>query len=360
MKESEEIVRAYTCSIEDFLDSAAGRTALQLAHDRVYCAITGERMQQNRAAIQPELGIASYILARIIVSCTGDPRIIEDFARYEADRSFQFLGSEPEDVRRYIGQEVNFDPVRDRLNLPEYIDLTRSLGDEKWRLVHREVTGGYVKISRDDVEELLREAIRRAILDHLPLTVPDAICSRIAPQLDSIRSARQRRVVTDYGAIDESAYPPCVRQLISAVAAGESLPHTARFAITAFLHTIGMDTTEIVEMYSNFPDFDLERTIYQVSHITGGGGTEYTPPSCATMRTYGLCTGKDSLCGKVSHPLAYYRERKRERGRSAEKPADRGSGPAEHDDKDNEGGQVSTTPSKHDGKNDDHEDEHHQ
>ncbi len=55
------------------------------------------------------------------------------------------------------------------------------------------------------------------------------------------------------------------------------------------------------------PDFREDLTRYQVEHITGAGGTEYTSPSCKTMITYGNCYGKDKFCEFVSHPLTYYR-----------------------------------------------------
>jgi DNA primase large subunit len=54
--------------------------------------------------------------------------------------------------------------------------------------------------------------------------------------------------------------------------------------------------------------------MYQVEHITGrgGSGTEYTAPACAAMRTTGLCVHRDPLCERVSHPLQYYRTKKKE------------------------------------------------
>jgi len=82
--------------------------------------------------------------------------------------------------------------------------------------------------------------------------------------------------------------------------------------MTAFLHTIGLGVSQIVELYCRAPDFDIDKTLYQVQHITGGGGTEYTSPACATMRTYGLCIGKDALCPRVNHPLSYYKVKKRD------------------------------------------------
>jgi DNA primase large subunit len=62
-----------------------------------------------------------------------------------------------------------------------------------------------------------------------------------------------------------------------------------------------------MELYRMAPDFREDLTRYQVEHITGGSGTEYTSPSCKTMTTYGNCYGKDKFCEYVSHPLTYYR-----------------------------------------------------
>lgn len=359
LKESQEIVRSYTDSLDALLGRNQGRLALDQAHERVHRAITREEPHGEHTANPPELELMGYVLARITVSCMADRRVIEQFARYESDRAFRFLGSESEEIRQYIGQEVGFDPGTDHLPLSRYVELTAPLGDERWRLVHRIVHGGDVEIGHEDADDLFREAIRRVIIDHLPVTVPDAICKKIALVVDTLTVAHKERIHTDFGSIEERAFPPCIRSLISAVADGTNLPHTGRFAITAFLHTIGMETTQIVEIYSHAPDFDIERTMYQVSHITGGGGTEYTPPSCATMRTNGLCPGKDALCERVNHPLSYYRAKKqKERKRSADMPTDRRTGTAERDDKDDQGAQVSGTAAKNRGENDDHEDEH--
>jgi DNA primase large subunit len=77
-----------------------------------------------------------------------------------------------------------------------------------------------------------------------------------------------------------------------------------------------MDITAIAELYARSPDFDAEKTMYQVEHITGRGGTstEYTTPACAAMRTTGLCISCDKLCEKINHPLSYYTAKKKGRG----------------------------------------------
>jgi len=53
----------------------------------------------------------------------------------------------------------------------------------------------------------------------------------------------------------------------------------------------------------------MDKTRYQIEHISGSSGTEYKPPSCSTMRTYGNCYGADELCSRIKHPLNYYRRK---------------------------------------------------
>jgi DNA primase large subunit len=89
-----------------------------------------------------------------------------------------------------------------------------------------------------------------------------------------------------------------------------------------------MDVSGIAALYARSPDFDPEKTMYQVEHITGrgGSGTEYTTPACAAMRTTGLCVHRDPLCEKIGHPLSYYKVKKRDRmGKGPKKGEEKGA-----------------------------------
>jgi len=70
-----------------------------------------------------------------------------------------------------------------------------------------------------------------------------------------------------------------------------------------------MSVDEILNLFNISPDFDAEKTRYQIEHIAGATGNVYKPPACDTMRTYGNCIGKDRLCEKINHPLGYYEKR---------------------------------------------------
>jgi DNA primase large subunit len=102
-------------------------------------------------------------------------------------------------------------------------------------------------------------------------------------------------------------FPPCMKALLDSIQKGEHLEHHSRFAITAFLTSIGMSTDEIIDLYMVNSSFGEEMTRYQTDHIRGETSpTEYSPPSCATMQSYGDCVNKDDRCETISHPMAYY------------------------------------------------------
>jgi DNA primase large subunit len=172
------------------------------------------------------------------------------------------------------------------------------------------VKGGVVRVYDSEVEVLLRERIRVVIRARGLPKVPAEVCALLAPAIERLTAVHQGQMLRSLGPIDESRYPPCMAALIMALAGGANLTHMGRFALTAFLHTIGLDITQIVEVYQRSPDFDIQKTLYQVEHISGRSGTEYTPPSCATMETNGLCVRRDALCERIGGPLGYYRKKK--------------------------------------------------
>jgi DNA primase large subunit len=318
LKESQQYVGTQSESLDQFLAGSQGRLALGKAADRVNLAITfrrskdeGEKRPEVPADdIHVKLEIFSYGLARVLVSCMKDRTLIDRLARYEARRAAQFLADEDPDKKTYVAESLGMDLNEARMPLVAYVDLVAPLRDERWRLVNRSVHSGSVLLQKGEIDELLAERIRVVLLRQLPLQVPPSVCEQVRPITEHLNATYQQQMLRDLGPIDEGRYPPCISALITAVTEGKNLTHPGRFAMTAFLHTIGMSSTQIVELYCRAPDFDLQTTMYQVGHITGGGGTEYSPPSCATMQTNGICIGKNALCSRVNSPLGYYRRKK--------------------------------------------------
>jgi DNA primase large subunit len=323
LKEAQEEVSRRNPSLERFVQSNYGRNVLNHAAERVMSAISAGREGKTPEIRDAEGDLFSYAFARIIVTCLAERGITERHARYEAHRALSFLREESPALRDFVAGRIGIDTHADRISVIQFVELTSSLRENSWRLINREIIGGSVLLQEMEIDELIRERIRSILVKQFPLPVPKIMCDTITPVLSGISASYQEQVLQQFGEVDEESFPPCINALVKAITEGTNLPHQGRFAITAFLHAIGLSPQEIVELYCRAPDFDVEKTMYQVEHITGARGTEYTAPSCATLRTYGFCVKRDSLCEHVNHPLNYYLIKKKH------KKEERSSAPAE-------------------------------
>lgn len=340
LKKSQDYIRTAFPPLDQLLKEKRGAELTDLAVRRINQALVAKKTIPAHFQHRDEDEIASYVLARIIVSCIADKQLYDRLARYEAERAYYFLnaetGSETEKgwnehavldddgnsrIANYLAAEFRIDLSKDRIPLADYVEIVAVLHEERFKLVNRRVAKGQVLIRKEELLELLRERIRVILRRDLPYHVPKALCEQLSPVGETIKKEYQQHMLEQFGAINENAFPPCMQALVSALTAGVNLTHAGRFSLTTFVHTIGMDVPAIAQLYARSPDFDSEKTMYQVEHITGrgGSGTEYTAPACAAMLTTGLCVHKDQLCGKVNHPLRYYRVKKRELAKKPEK-----------------------------------------
>jgi DNA primase large subunit len=189
----------------------------------------------------------------------------------------------------------------------------------KWKLVNRDLKEGYVTVTKEELIRLMEEMVRDRVQKGLPLDIKEDTCQKLTSYINPIKAELEKlksasRV--DLGKVTESAFPPCIKKMLEQVASNANLAHSARFALVSFLIQINMSVDQIVGLFNTSPDFDQEKTRYQVEHIAGASGTKYKPPSCATMATYGNCPGEDELCRRIRHPLSYYERRIRQIGRS--------------------------------------------
>lgn len=324
LKESQSFVAEYADSLESFLSSHTGKIALNHAVTRLMTAI-GLKPDEDIEPFpgQPtdrfgvKLAVAGYALARVLVSCTRDRLMIDRLCRYEARRAYELLVEEDTGKKEYIAQSMGMPPAG-AIPVITYIELVAGMREDRWRLVNRIISGGKVVLKTEEQDELLRERIRIVLHQQLPLTVPDSICSLIAPASSRVTAAYQQHMLEQFGTVEEESFPPCIQALIVALTAGTNITHAGRFSLTSFLHNIGMESGQIIELFCRAPDFDVGKTLYQVEHISGRGGTEYTAPACAAMRTTGLCIRRDRTCEQVNHPLNYYRLKKRAAARRSE------------------------------------------
>jgi len=56
--------------------------------------------------------------------------------------------------------------------------------------------------------------------------------------------------------VEEGAFPPCIKKMLSLVAKGTNLGHSARFALVSFLLQINMSSDQVIALFNTSPDFD--------------------------------------------------------------------------------------------------------
>jgi len=305
---------------------ASDDEVVQRALDRVTSALEdrtiGERARSDRVEL------LSYPVSRVLVSVVNENVLVRRYAQAEAaaaaekfgvdftdDTELQSVGDrgtvDRDDVLREFDLESHVQTRTDDgfdVDVETYLQLASGLRHDDWRLVNRRLRDGRVPVSGDELDRLLQAAVENRVHDGLPLSVPDEIARELEAPADRVRDVLSDLDLTrEIDTVVPELFPPCMQHLLDQVQRGEHLPHHSRFAITAFLANIGLSTDEIVDIYSVNPGFGEDMTRYQTDHIRGDTSpTEYTAPSCATMKAYGDCVNPDDLCDNINHPLSYY------------------------------------------------------
>ncbi|PSQ32462.1 DNA primase regulatory subunit PriL [Halobacteriales archaeon SW_10_68_16] len=273
--------------------------------------------------------LLSYPVARVLVSTVDEHVLVHKYARAEAATAHERFSEELAAGAQLKSTETTtlrlsdllaeFDlagAVREtpdgyRVDVGAYLQHAADQWGEEWRLVNRELRDGEVPLGEAELLVLLRQAVRHRVEEGLPLDVPEAVADELEAEVAHVKELLAELELTrEIDTVVPEMFPPCMKHLLDRIQKGDPLEHHSRFAIAAFLTSIGMTTDEIVEMFKINPGFGEEVTRYQVNHIRGATSpTEYSPPSCATMQSYGDCVNMDDLCEEISHPMGYY-ERK--------------------------------------------------
>jgi len=331
---SREAVREADVSL---VAAARDEAVAERALARVETVLTEGTVGEPERGTRTEL--LSYPIARVLVSLVDQPVLVHRYARAEAEAARERFVADlgRRELKSAPGNRLTLERLLEEFDLDgavrgagraetseagtergdgyemgvsSYLSLAADRRGEEWRLVNRRLAKGWVALSREDVLALLGEAVRQRVASGLPLSVPAEI---EAPLEEAVATIEERlaetNLIRDIDTVVPELFPPCMKYLLDQVQKGEHLEHHSRFAITAFLSNIGMETDDIVELYMVNPGFGEEITRYQTDHIRGvSSPTEYSTPACATMQSYGDCVNMDDRCERISHPMGYYED----------------------------------------------------
>lgn len=321
LKESGALLKSQGVTLDRLIASRAYEQARFAGKERVMEAINEPMIQDHPMAsnVDATNELLSYPVARMIVSAVGDPMLINRYAIAEAKRADRYLNAEGMPFILQVAADLGMDVAETggeiTIDFSDFLRFSAALRSKDWKLINQQVKAGRVIVpNQRKLVRLIQQLVTERISSELPLPVNDEIISAFGPHIDEIRGIYEQRRAEqkskDVGKLSIMRFPPCMKRLLGMMQAGENVPHSGRFALVAFLHTLGMNSDEVLETFSTAPDFDESKSRYQIQHITGEiSGTEYTPPECSTMKSYGICYDPDPLCEKewMNHPLKYYR-----------------------------------------------------
>jgi DNA primase large subunit len=335
LREAAERMKAENVALDDLLASRAFDRARLLGYDRVLSALQKFEIEDRPVGSEPDAlnELLSYPIARMIVS--------RRYAIAEAKLAHRRFLEEDAPFLRTAAAEMNLGLSQDdggfRMHFTDFLRFTNQMRDKEWKLINQRVARGHVLLPKEKSIRVMQNAVQRKIDEELPLPVNDLILEALDDEVREVRRLlgehRRHWKAEDIGAIRITRFPPCMYNILAAIQNHENVSHMGRFAIVAFLHHLGLSNEEIYRVFGDVPDFAADVTKYQIDHITGASSaTEYTPPECSTMKSYGLCPGPDALCLTLTHPLTYYRRKAgrdaSSRPRGAERSTDRPPSPA--------------------------------
>ncbi|MHA1409189.1 MAG: hypothetical protein ACTSQY_02510 [Candidatus Odinarchaeia archaeon] len=276
----------------------------------IILSVIGDRMLIRRWGVF-ESKIANYNLEN------ERPEIIEKLAKTSFNWNVKLLSEkEKKDTLKKTGMNYDFTIV-----FTDFLTVNTSFHDLRWKICNQIVTEGKVLLTINNLARLISEKIKIKLSSRKTIKIRgDELTEDFLRSINELNNKWEQmkkdigvESVKISGPIVKEYFPPCISDQISKILTGENISHQGRFALTSFLLNIGMSEMEILDIFRNSPDCDEKKALYQIRHIKGTGleKSRYTPPSCKTLKTYGLCVNMDNICRRVKHPLQYYKLRKK-------------------------------------------------
>ncbi|HTY74486.1 MAG TPA: DNA primase large subunit PriL [Candidatus Nanoarchaeia archaeon] len=323
LKETASYMKKLGLDIEELTSPELGQILFR-AQKRLENAIqfvyVGDRCKDD------DLEIPSFPVAIMLAIATQNSFIKKRYALAEAKQSYLDIQSEPSERLIAIARDFDWNIEQNQelgvpadyfaIGLADYLRNITHLRDEKWKLVNRLLAHGKVFLSKHDAARLLQEEVQRRIDARLDIKEAPQFPQPIVDIAEKLTELAKEKIGESEmegfpKEVSQTAFPPCIVTLYDAASHGRHLSHVGRFTLTSFLVTIGMPTDQVAEVFKTSSDYNARLTRYQVEHIAGskGSGTKYTPPSCSTLQTHGVCANYDEFCRRVRHPLSYYQRK---------------------------------------------------
>ena len=303
-----------------------------------------------------EINIHVYLITKILLYLLDDKSISNRIANLYSKVTYNELLKEDEAYLYDICKDLNLDilyyqdPIKYgtiitkdqqenlfsnfRIHYTDYLRLAVNLRDEFRKLINNPLSEGYVFIQKRNLSRLLQEYVREKFI--LKDEDDKSSLEALKKKLLNIKvfSELHERILANWelkkedfeysiefksieGLDISTNFPPCIKEILSKIQEGQNLIHNERLFIVWFLIAVNYQVDTIINLFSSMPDFNREKTAYQVNYAKK---KEYTPYKCSTLKSFNLCMAKnykDKLCLEgflsrklneqkfITHPLFY-------------------------------------------------------
>lgn len=316
--------RKYVEGLRIKLDELASKEfdeILTLAEKRIEDSIKNIEKNEHHWK-NDDIELLSFSTSLLILSHHKDERVKNRYALVESKKAYKNFKREGDFSKILKLAENSFHwHVREKiinnecgyeLYFPYFLRNSVKIMSNKWKLTNRIISQGYVNVTREEICRLLQEEVREKILKNI--RKPRGNITSLQTVIKKIEKSILPAIVDSYPrdytfmGINETAFPPCIKNQYEILKTGGNLSHIGRFTLTSFLINIGIDEKKMLKIFKEVMDFDERKTIYQIEHIAGvrGSKTKYLPPKCGTLETHGICIKPDQICSEIRKPIDYY------------------------------------------------------
>jgi len=303
-----------------------------------------------------ETNIYIYLVLRILLYILNNKILSNRVANIYSKTTYNELNKENEYNLYYIYKDLDLEVLYEdfqtaykkivvkgqqeiyktnfKISYIDYLKLASNLKDDYRKLVNNALLHGYVYIKPESLNRLLQEHVRMKLLAQKIVDSTDLnkfkeklfeiqefkdLYNSISEIWESKKEEFEYSLDITYkeGKDISKLFPPCIKEILTKAQEGQNLIHTERLFILWVLNALKYPEEKIVNVFSTLPDFDREKTAYQVKYAIKKG---YTPYSCKSLKSYTLCMAnkyKDKLCiegyfskklqeqRQISHPMFY-------------------------------------------------------
>jgi DNA primase large subunit len=248
-----------------------------------------------------EAEVLSYPIARMIVSFVGR-RFAIRYINGEVRRVLRYVRESDADAARLM-KEFGITTKGYNVDVLSYLKYAPMA--KEMALVNQPLSKGMITLNDTTLLSLIGEASKRAISAGVPVKeegIPQELREDIKTAVVEVKERCGQVVEYMEQPRPTGEIAPCMKRIIERLQSGEKVPHYARWAIATYMIKRGANDDELVALFSNTPNFEEEKTKYQIAFIRKKGYI----PTCEILDSYGLCITK---CG-VKSPLSFGRRRR--------------------------------------------------